>query len=106
MIEDLTRIESDVNIQLRSGSDENRRDDLEKFLSAVSEMQEKLQLRDNSRLRIGNEIIITNDEPIYFFFKRIIKRQSRTSRVFLQLYKKLNEFRVIRRYEECSVLSE
>lgn len=69
MIEDLTRIESDVNIQLRSGSDENRRDDLEKFLSAVSEMQEKLQLRDNSRLRIGNEIIITNDEPIYFFSK-------------------------------------
>ncbi|WP_212734692.1 hypothetical protein [Citrobacter sp. wls619] len=69
MIEDLTKMESDVNTQLRSESDDSRRDDLEKFLSAVSEMQEKLQLRDNSRLRIGNEIIITNDEPIYFFPK-------------------------------------
>lgn len=87
MIEDLTRMESDVNMQLRSESDENRRDDLEKFLSAVSEMKEKLQLRDNSRLRIGNEIIITNDEPIYFFSKEALNDNLELQKFFCNYVK-------------------
>ncbi|MBJ8402103.1 MULTISPECIES: hypothetical protein [Citrobacter] len=69
MIEDLSKMESNVKIKLNS---ESSKDDLEKFLSAVSDMQKKLQLRDNSHLRIGNEIIITDDEPIYFFSKEVL----------------------------------